>query len=147
MNQIYGICNLSLVPLRAEPADKSEMISQLLFGDHFLVLEQTEKWVRIQTAYDDYQGWMDIKQFLPVKYDIYDPNRHVSGNEIGAVGSNTHAGDVKFNTFGVGYIYFSDSHIKIVLWYDFIKNEKTLIDGFTSDIKDNIFTFRIQYRF
>jgi cell wall-associated NlpC family hydrolase len=72
MNQIYGVCNLSLVPLRAEPADKSEMISQLLFGDHFQILEHTEKWVRIQTGYDDYQGWMDIKQFLPVKSGTYD---------------------------------------------------------------------------
>lgn len=71
MNQIYGVCNLSLVPLRAEPADKSEMISQLLFGDHFQVLEQTEKWARIQTAYDDYTGWIDIKQFLPVKVETY----------------------------------------------------------------------------
>jgi cell wall-associated NlpC family hydrolase len=72
MNQIYGVCNLSLVPLRAEPADKSEMISQLLFGDRFEVLEQTEKWARIQTAFDDYQGWMDIKQFRPVKKETYD---------------------------------------------------------------------------
>jgi gamma-D-glutamyl-L-lysine dipeptidyl-peptidase len=72
MNQIYGVCNLSLVPLRAEASDKSEMTSQLLFGDHFKVLEQTEKWVRIQTAFDDYQGWIDNKQFLAVKKETYD---------------------------------------------------------------------------
>jgi phosphate-selective porin len=84
---------------------------------------------------------------VALKYDIYDPNKHVSGNDIGAPSSNTHAGDIKFNTFGAGYIYFADAHIKLVLWYDVIKNEKTLLDGFTSDIKDNIFTFRVQYRF
>ena len=60
------------MPLRAEPSDRSEMISQLLFGDHFEVLEQTEKWIRIQTAYDDYQGWIDIKQFLPLDEETYD---------------------------------------------------------------------------
>jgi hypothetical protein len=87
------------------------------------------------------------KHLAVLKYDIYDPNKHVSGHDIGAPNSNTHAGDIKFNTFGVGYIYFADTHIKIMLWYDVIKNEKTLLDGFTSDVKDNIFTCRVQYRF
>ena len=93
------------------------------------------------------QNIVSDKHMLVLKYDIYDPNKHVSGKDIGAPNSNTHAGDVKFNTFGAGYIYFADSHLKIVLWYDLIKNENTMLDGFTSDIKDNIFTFRIQYRF
>jgi hypothetical protein len=93
------------------------------------------------------QNIINDKHMVALKYDIYDPNKHVSGNDIGAPSSNTHAGDIKFNTFGAGYIYFADAHIKLVLWYDVIKNEKTLLDGFTSDIKDNIFTFRVQYRF
>lgn len=58
----FGVCNLSLVPLRTEPSDKSEMSSQLLFGDHFTILEITEKWVRILTAFDEYEGWIDFKQ-------------------------------------------------------------------------------------
>ncbi|MEJ7778177.1 MAG: C40 family peptidase [Daejeonella sp.] len=63
MNQRFGVCNLSLVPLRTEPSDKSEMCSQLLFGDHFTILEMTDKWTRISTAYDEYEGWIDIKQY------------------------------------------------------------------------------------
>ena len=43
MNTQFGVCNLSLVPLRTEPSDKSEMCSQLLFGDHFTLIEITEK--------------------------------------------------------------------------------------------------------
>jgi hypothetical protein len=93
------------------------------------------------------QNIVNDKHMVVLKYDIYDPNKHVSGREIGALNSNTHAGDVRFNTFGAGYIYFADSHLKILLWYDVINNEKTLLEGFTRDIKDNIFTFRIQYRF
>jgi hypothetical protein len=93
------------------------------------------------------QNIVSDKHMLVLKYDIYDPNKHVSGKEIGIPNSNTHAGDIKFNTFGAGYIYFADTHIKVMLWYDVIKNEATLLDGFTTDIKDNIFTFRVQYRF
>ena len=60
----YGICRLSVVPVRAEGADVSELISQLLFGEHYTVLESSEdgKWVYIQNAFDAYEGWIDIKQ-------------------------------------------------------------------------------------
>lgn len=68
MNLQFGVCNLSLVPLRTEPSDKSEMSSQLLFGDHFTILESTEKWVRILTAQDEYEGWLDRKQFEEIEH-------------------------------------------------------------------------------
>jgi cell wall-associated NlpC family hydrolase len=57
---MFGICNLAIVPLRLEPSDRSEMTSQVLFGEHFKILEQTEKWSRIELAYDSYDGWIDI---------------------------------------------------------------------------------------
>ncbi len=64
---MYGICNLSIVPCRKEPSDKSEMVTQLLFGEHFEVLEEKKSWVLIRIAYDNYECWIDKKQFLPVK--------------------------------------------------------------------------------
>lgn len=67
----YGICNLSIVPLRAEPSDMSELVSQVLYGEHFKVLEQRKKWSRIRIAYDKYEGWIDNKQYLEVTEDIY----------------------------------------------------------------------------
>lgn len=71
MNQQFGVCNLSLVPLRAEPSDRSEMTSQLLFGDHFTILEVAGNWVRILTAYDEYEGWIDIKQFEEIEHAAF----------------------------------------------------------------------------
>jgi hypothetical protein len=59
---LYAICNLSIVPLRAEPSDKSEMISQVLFGDTFIILEKTKHWSRIKLSFDDYEGYIDNKQ-------------------------------------------------------------------------------------
>lgn len=70
MNQQFGVCNLSLVPLRTEPSDKSEMCSQLLFGDHFTILDREEKWSRIITTYDDYEGWIDNKQYVDTKQNV-----------------------------------------------------------------------------
>lgn len=60
---MFGICNLAIVPLRLEPSDRSEMTSQVLFGEHFKILEQNQKWSRIALAYDGYTGWIDNKQF------------------------------------------------------------------------------------
>jgi cell wall-associated NlpC family hydrolase len=60
---MFGICNLAIVPLRLEPSDRSEMTSQVLFGEHFKILEQTAKWSRIELAFDGYTGWFDNKQF------------------------------------------------------------------------------------
>jgi hypothetical protein len=93
------------------------------------------------------QNIINEKHMVVLKYDIYDPNSKISGKDIGSQLSNTHEGDVKFNTFGAGYIFFVNSHMKIVLWYDVIKNEATSLDGFTTDNKDNIFTCRVQFRF
>jgi gamma-D-glutamyl-L-lysine dipeptidyl-peptidase len=69
---MYGVCHLSAVPCRREPSDKSEMVTQLLFGDAFEVLEQRESWHRILTAWDHYECWIDRKQYLPVAKAAYD---------------------------------------------------------------------------
>ena len=67
----YGICNLSIVPLRIEPSDKSELVSQVLYGELFKVLEQRKSWSRIRLAFDKYEGWIDNKQYLEIDQDTY----------------------------------------------------------------------------
>jgi hypothetical protein len=67
----YGICNLSIVPLRIEPNDRSEMVSQVLFGEHFMVLETHQKWSKIRLAFDNYEGWIDTNQYLPLFEENY----------------------------------------------------------------------------
>lgn len=67
----YGICNLSIIPLRAEPDDKSEMVSQLLFGEHFIITETKKNWNKIQLAFDGYEGWIDAKQFVLINKSDY----------------------------------------------------------------------------
>ena len=67
----YGICNLSMVPVRNQPADASEMVTQLLYGNHFKILEERGKWSRIRIAFDSYEGWVDNRQFLKVEETQY----------------------------------------------------------------------------
>jgi len=59
----YGLCYLSVVALRSEASDTSELSSQVLYGDHFKVLEHRKSWSRIRLGFDNYEGWIDNKQF------------------------------------------------------------------------------------
>ena len=68
---MFGICNLAIVPVRLEPNHRSEMVSQLLFGEHFSVLEKTKGWVKIKIQFDNYEGWIDEKQFQPISETEY----------------------------------------------------------------------------
>lgn len=68
---MFGICNLAIVPVRAEASDRSEQVTQLLFGEHFKIIEMTAKWVQVELAYDNYIGWIDTKQFQAISEDHY----------------------------------------------------------------------------
>jgi len=68
---VFGICNLSVVPCRAEPSDKSEMVTQLLFGERFRILEKSTAWVKIKIAFDGYECWIDAKQYLPISGSFF----------------------------------------------------------------------------
>jgi len=67
----YGICNLSIVPLRAEASDKSEQVSQILFGEVFEILEWKDNWVKIVTSLDNYPGWIGRLQFTMLGHLAY----------------------------------------------------------------------------
>ena len=67
----YGLCNISIVPLRAEASDTSEMVSQVLYGETLKVLETRKKWSRIRLSFDGYEGWIDNKQFRIITEEDY----------------------------------------------------------------------------
>lgn len=54
----YAVCTVSAAPLRKEPSHRSEMTSQLLFGETVLILQAREEWLRIKCIYDNYEGWI-----------------------------------------------------------------------------------------
>lgn len=69
---MFGICNLAIIPVRAEASDRSEQVTQLLFGEHFKIIEMTAKWAQVELAYDNYIGWIDVKQYQPITEEYYD---------------------------------------------------------------------------
>lgn len=62
----HGVCNLTVIPLRKEASHQSEMVSQVLFGEHFEIIERSGSWCRVKLAYDGYEGWLSSVQFEPI---------------------------------------------------------------------------------
>ncbi|MCB0804526.1 MAG: C40 family peptidase [Bacteroidales bacterium] len=58
----FGAVLLSVVPVRAEPSDRAEMVTQLLFGELVVIHQKYEQWINIRNVFDNYEGWVDSKQ-------------------------------------------------------------------------------------
>lgn len=73
-NLDFGVCRLSLVPVRAESNDKAELTTQLLFGEHYEVLSASKdkKWLKIRIHFDQYEGWIDVKQHHSITKDYFE---------------------------------------------------------------------------
>jgi hypothetical protein len=93
------------------------------------------------------QNIVNSQNQLLLKYDWYDPNVNVKTSDIGKPNTNLTPADIKFSTLGIGYAYYFNDHAKMILYYEFVKNEVTQLSGYTSDQKDNVFTWRMQFRF
>ncbi len=63
---LYGIANVSIVPCRELPDDASQMVTQLLLGEHFYILQKGRKWTKIKIALDGYECYIDNKQYSTI---------------------------------------------------------------------------------
>lgn len=55
---MFCIVTLPIIPLRAAASERSEMVSQLLFGEQVHILEQQQDWLYVQNLSDNYKGWI-----------------------------------------------------------------------------------------
>ena len=103
-------------------------------------------------------GLDPINSQLVLKYDSYDPNTDMNKDDISAatIASGVSPASLMFNTIGVGGIYHWDENIEFMLYFDIVQPEKpTSADAmanaafypYTLDMKANVMTFRVQYKF
>jgi gamma-D-glutamyl-L-lysine dipeptidyl-peptidase len=78
----YALNLMSIIPVRANADDRSEQVTQLLFGEMVMVLEVKDKWVHVQVLADSYQGWVSYGQLTTVSKGQVDhllqQSQHVS---------------------------------------------------------------------
>lgn len=72
-----GICTLSCIPMRSEPSHKSEMVSQLLFGESFAVLQSQGEWLHVRSDADQYCGLVPANMVTPAgEFDSLPFDKH-----------------------------------------------------------------------
>ncbi len=72
----HGICLISSVPIRSHPDHKSEMVSQLLFGELYMISHINENWIQIICNDDSYYGWIDMAQHTGLSENEYSELRN-----------------------------------------------------------------------
>ena len=64
MNLPFGINPLPVISVRKEASHRSEMVTQLLFGETFSIAYETNEWLKITATFDEYQGFVEQKQVV-----------------------------------------------------------------------------------
>ncbi len=120
----YAICEQSLVAVRKQPSDQSEMINQLLFGDLLAVTDNKNSWCLIITKHDGYEGWVDIKQITIIDKIQFDELARVEPvflSDISATFTSTE-GKMKHIVIGSKLPYFKNNSF-------LISDGKYMLDG------------------
>ena len=70
----YGISRISIVSMRLEPDHRSEMVNQLLFGEHYTTIKESAdgKWIKVSCALDRYEGWIQKEQFHEISFEYFE---------------------------------------------------------------------------
>ncbi len=103
--------------------------------------------------YINYIQNIGLTEQIIVKYDQYNPNTDIKSANIGTRNLTT-VGDITYTTLGLGVAHHFDGNVKLTLYYEMISNDKVnsatttaSLLPFKEDVKDNVFTVRMQYKF
>jgi hypothetical protein len=156
--QYYG-ANAQL-KFKSKKGLTTELRAEFITGKQTGTLNNTETPVALVAGTDGFhirnfngayfyflQQLFNTRNQLVIKYDWYDPNTKVNGNEIGAAGSNFTAANIKYSTLNIGYVNYLTDNVKLFLYYAIVTNERTQLANYTGDLKDNVLTCRLQFRF
>lgn len=119
----YGVSVLAHVSIRETVSHLSPMVSQLIFGDTFKIEDKFKNWIKIETDFDNYGGWVDVNQVLllekgayaALKKDktncftanTYSKIENLSNNSVVYVGLGCSLPNFDGNKFKIGDDYYS----------------------------------------
>ena len=59
----YFTNNFSVINLHKKPSSKSEIVTQMIYGDSFTITKKTKKWLKVKIKEDNYIGYVINKNF------------------------------------------------------------------------------------
>ena len=112
----FGFCALSVVPVRAEASERSEMVNQLLFGETFEIIDSIGEWKVIRGSIDKYEGYINEKQILNItepEYQRLNNARPLFTKELVSEVSERNTNSCFNILFGSPLPGFSDGKMKV----------------------------------
>ena len=116
----YLTNNFAVINLHKKPSAKSEVVTQMIYGDSFSISKKTRKWLKVKIKEDSYKGYVQNKNFSNflkpthkiniLKAKVYKfPSKRKKTNEI-SFGSKIKVIDNKarFFKFSKGWISKND---------------------------------------
>ncbi len=130
----FGIADLSIIPVRAEAKEQSEMVTQILFGETFEIHSIRKNWCHIKITNDGYIGWINkalCKIITEKSYNKHLSNKPIITNELITI---VHKSDRKVPIFLVtgSSIPFLNAKNKFTI----SNTEYTLIGEINNDYQD-----------
>jgi len=119
----YFTNTFSIINLYKKPSIKSEVVTQMIYGDSFSISQKNKKWLKIKIKEDNYKGYIQSKnysEYLKPSHKINKlnariykfPNKTIKINEL-SFGSKIKVIDKKnqFYKFAKGWINKKDTNI------------------------------------
>ena len=113
----FGICILNAIPLRKDANDKSEMVSQILFGETFVITDSEDNWLNIILDFDQYEGWISKNQIILLEESDYKEivsNNSIISNELITFISDQNNNSLQTLTLGASLPFYSDRKFHIL---------------------------------
>ncbi len=133
----YGLCALSIIPIRASAGQASEQLSQLLYGDLFKITEHRKDWNKIRVNFDGTEGWIQKNQVTPLSKEVY--------KELKTAKNPAFSSDL------ISFVSEQNSQLIPILLGSVVQNAKILNHSFEGELvsgamtKDHLVPTALQY--
>ena len=67
----HAIVLHSVVPVRLNPDEGAEQLTQLLFAETCDILDEKPRWIRVKSHLDGQEGWVDFKMITDMSEEEY----------------------------------------------------------------------------
>lgn len=96
----YAVCVVPVAPIRIEPDHRTEMVSQLLFGECCIItVAEKNGWVKIVGKADAYTGWCRLSHFEEIDdATYYDEGNHLTADWVNEIDYNGHMMQIPFGS-------------------------------------------------
>ena len=117
MNKIFSN-NYPVIDLYKKSSHKSEIVTQMIYGESFKIIKKTSKWIKIKINEDGYVGYIKNKKFSfylkPThKVSVLSANVYKDSNFKKKIKSLTYASKINVETINSKFARFQNQWIEI----------------------------------